>query len=94
MKLNEAKQKIETALGLNPNSYEVKLIERNFQGISKYIATFGVVSKHGLIDDDVIENIVSMIEEGNDKISINKTQVNMKDFDFDILLIDAEINLR
>lgn len=94
MKLKDARQKIIDAIGLDINSYEIKLIERNFQGISKYIATFGVISKNGLIDDDVIERIISMIEDGNDDFRIEKTQINMKDFDFDILLINAEINLR
>ncbi|QKF72785.1 hypothetical protein AFAEC_0594 [Aliarcobacter faecis] len=94
MKLEEAKQKIIEAIELDENSYEIKLIERQFQGISKYIAIFGIISKTGLIDDVVIEKIVSMIESGNDNFKIEKTQLNMKDMDFDILLINAEINLR
>ena len=42
----------------------------------------------------MIEGIVTMIEDGNDDFSIEETQVDMKDFSFDILLINAEINLR
>lgn len=94
MKLQEAKEKIIDAIGLDENSYEIKLIERQFQGISKYVAIFGIISKVGLIDDVVIERIISMIESGNDNFRIEKTQLNMKDMDFDILLINAEINLR
>ena len=33
-----------------------------------------------------------MIEDGDDDFSIEETQVDMKDFNFDILLINAEIN--
>lgn len=94
MKLDQAKQKLIDAIGLDEYSYEIKLIERQFQGISKYIAVFGIISKQGLIDDIVIEKIISMIEDGNDEFRIEKTQLNMKDMDFDILLINAEINLR
>lgn len=94
MRLNEAIGKIKDSISLDADAYEIKLIKRRFQGISKYIAVIAVISKVGLIDDSVIEGIVTMIEGGNDDFSIEETQVDMKDFSFDILLINAEINLR
>ena len=94
MRLNEAIGKIRDSISLDADAYEIKLIKRRFQGISKYIAVIAVISKEGLIDDDVIEGIVAMIEDGDDDFSIEETQVDMKDFNFDILLINAEINLR
>lgn len=94
MRLDEAIEKIKDSISLDSDSYEIKLIKRKFDGISKYIAVIAVISKEGLIDDSVIEGIVTMIEDGNDDFSIEETQVDMKDFNFDILLINAEINLR
>jgi hypothetical protein len=94
MRLNEAIEKIKDSISLDADAYEIKLIKRNFIGISKYIAVIAVISKEGLIDDSVIEGIVTMIENGDDEFSIEETQVDMKDFNFDILLINAEINLR
>ena len=94
MRLNEAIGKIRDSISLDADAYEIKLIKRRFQGISKYIAVIAILSKEGLIDDSVIEGIVTMIEDGNDDFSIEETQVDMKDFSFDILLINAEIDLR
>lgn len=94
MRLNEAIGKIKDSISLDADAYEIKLIKRNFIGISKYTAVIAVISKEGLIDDSVIEGIVAMIEGGDDDFSIEETQVDMKDFSFDILLINAEINLR
>jgi len=94
MRLDEAIEKIKDSIPLDSNSYEIKLIKRKFNGISKYIAVIAVISKEGLIDDSVIKGIATMIEDGNDDFSIEGTQVDMKDFSFDILLINAEINLR
>lgn len=94
MKLNQAIQKIKDSISLEEDTYEIKLIKRNFIGISKYTAVIAVISKDGLIDDSVIEGIVTMIENGDDSFLIDETQVDMKDFSFDILLINAEINLR
>lgn len=94
MRLDEAIEKIKDSISLDSDSYEIKLIKRKFDGISKYIAVIAVISKEGLIDDSVIEGIVAMIEDGNADFSIEETQVDMKDFSFDILLINAEINLR
>jgi hypothetical protein len=94
MRLNEAIEKIKDSISLDSDIYEIKLIKRKFEGISNYTAVIAVISKEGLIDDSVIEGIVTMIEDGNDDFSIEETQVDMKDFSFDILLINAEINLR
>ena len=94
MRLDEAIEKIKDSIPLDSNSYEIKLIKRKFNGISKYIAVIAVISKEGLIDGSVIKGIVTMIEDGNDDFSIEEAQVDMKDFSFDILLINAEINLR
>jgi len=94
MRLPEAIEKIKGSISLESDTYEIKLIKRKFIGISKYIAVIAVISKEGLIDDSAIDGIVTMIENGNDDFSIEETQVDMKDFSFDILLINAEINLR
>ena len=94
MRLHEAIEKIKDSISLDADAYEIKLIKRKFDGISKYIAVIAVISKEGLIDDSVIEGIVTMIEDGDDDFSIEESQVDMKDFNFDILLINAEINLR
>lgn len=94
MRLNQAIEKIKNSIPLEAVTYEIKLIKRKFIGISKYTAVIAVISKEGLIDDSVIEGIVTMIENGDDAFSIEETQVDMKDFSFDILLINVEINLR
>ena len=94
MRLNEAIGKIRDSISLDADAYEIKLIKRRFHGISKYIAVIAILSKEGLIDDSVIEGIVTMIVNGDDNFSIEETQVDMKDFSYDILLINAEINLR
>ena len=55
MRLTEALNKIKQSISIEDDTYEIKLIKRKFQGISKYIAVIAVISKEGLIDDDVIE---------------------------------------
>ncbi len=85
---------IKTEVRKTINGFDIKVIKREFSSISKYIATIAVIAKNSEIQTQTLSDVINyFVEHGDDRVRINGTQRELKDLDFEILIIEAEVNL-
>lgn len=87
-------ESIEQIVSSQTNAYEIKVIEREFSARTEYVAKIGLIAKEGLIDLETIKLLVKLTMSGEyDDLKLDGTKLNMKNLDYDILVISAKINL-
>lgn len=85
---------LETVISPNLKGYRIKVLERDFNTLTSYNATIGVLAKEGSITYDLIKKITEMIcDRDDDDVRIVGTKTDIKDLDFDVLMVSAKVNL-
>lgn len=88
---DEAKNIIKTQIGNTLDSYEIKVIKRNFDSDFRYTAVFAVIAKE--IKVETINAISQYIKDGNNDISFSSTQIDLsREFESELLLLTAKID--
>lgn len=76
------------------NGLAFHIVDRNFDNRTSYIATIAVIVKDNVLTQDIIKSLItSLVDDGIDKIKVVGTQKRLDDLDFEVLTIEAEINL-
>jgi len=76
------------------SDFDIQVIKRDFESVSKYLLRIAVIAKNGILTTEVFKNIFNYFsDKGEDKIKIIGTHQDPKDSDYEILTIEAEINL-
>lgn len=87
-----AVNEIKTVLNTQSLTYEIKVINRKFSGLSRYTAFIGVIAKEGLIDTALLKALKEMfVNEGSGDFNFDETQIDMKNLSYDVLVIQADI---
>jgi len=88
--VNQIKTEIEKTI----KGSKVEVIKRTFIGVSKYKATIAVIAKDQSFTPTILLSVITyFIENGNEKVEVLGTSRDLRDLDFEVLTIDAEINL-
>jgi len=88
----EAKSIIETEVKKSVNSFNIDVVSRVFIGCTKYQADIVVILKDDVITHQTLKDLTDYImNEGIEELKIVGTKKDLRDLDFEILTIEAEI---
>ena len=91
---SEIVEQIKTEIEKTIKGSTIEVIKRTFIGVSKYKATIAVIAKDKSFTPEIISSVITyFIEEGNEKVEVLGTSRDLRELDFEVLTIDAEINL-